>query len=93
MYSPRAWSKPAQSGGLAEVASQLHDGYAAIDGCDLAQHGKSVIVRAVIHQHDFERLPRALHYGLQPVVEVSNVLLLIVQWDNDGIFGHSLFII
>ena len=82
-----------QSGGLAEVAAELDHRDAAIDGRDLAQHGESVVVRTVIDQHDFEGLARRLHHRFQAVVEIGDVLLLVVQRDDDGVLGHSLFII
>ena len=35
----------------------------------------------------------SLHYRFQAVVEVGDVLLLVVQRDDYGVSGHSLFII
>ena len=94
MYSPRAWSKPGRkSGRLAKIAAQFDHRHAAVNGRDFPQHGKSVIARAIVHKNDFERLAVSLHYRLQAVVEVSDVLLLVMQRDDDGVLGHSLLII
>src|SRR5258706_11068689 len=77
-----------ESRGLAEIAAQLDYGYAAIDGCDCAQHGERVIAGAIVDEHDFEGLAVSLHYRLQAVVEIGHVLLLVVQGNDDRVFGH-----
>ncbi len=82
-----------ESRGLSEVAAELDDRDATVYGGDFAQHGEGVIFRAVIDQHDFERLAGSLHHRLQAVVEIGNVLLLVVERDDDGVLGHSPFII
>ena len=79
--------------GLAEVAAQLDDGHTAVDGRDFAQHREGVIVGAVVHEHDFEGFAVRLHDRFQAVVEVGDVLLLVMQRDDDGVLGHSPFII
>ena len=82
-----------QSSGLAEITAEFDHGNPAIHSGNLAQHGECVVAGAVIHQHDFECLARRLHHRFQTVVQIGDVLLLIVQRDDDGVFGHSLFII
>src|ERR1700688_4064499 len=93
VFATRMVETGGQSGGLAEVAPELDHGDPAIDGSDFAQHGEGVIAGAIIHQHDFKGLASRLHYRLQAVIEIGDVLLLVMQWDDYGIFRHSLFII
>src|ERR1035438_47825 len=80
-----------QSGRLPKIAAQLHDGHSAIDGGNLAQQRKRAVDGTVIDQHHLKRLSARLHHGLEPRVEVGDVLLLVVEGHYDGIFEHSTF--
>jgi hypothetical protein len=68
-------------------------GHSAIDSGNFAQHGEGVIAGAVIHQHDLKALAGRLHHHLQAVIKIGDIFLLVVKWDDDGVPGHSLFII
>ena len=50
-----------------------------------------MVARAIIDQHNLEGLARGLHYRLQAVVEIGDILLLIVQRNDDRVFGHRSF--
>ena len=67
-----------QAGGLAEVAAEFNDSHAAIDSCDFAQHGESVIAGAIVDENDFETFAVGLHDGLEAIVEVGDVFLLVM---------------
>ena len=74
---------------LAEITAKLDDRNATVDRRDFAQHGKGVVVRAVIHQHDLEGLSVCLHDSLQAIIEIGDILLLIMQRNYDGILWHG----
>ncbi len=93
VFAARMVETSGQTGRLAKVTAKLDHGHAAVDGCDLAQHSERVVIRAVIDQHNFERLTGSLHYRFQAVVEIGYVLLLVVQGDDDRVLGHRTFII
>jgi hypothetical protein len=68
---------------LAKVATQFYDGHAAIDRGYFAQQVESAVVRAVIHQNHFEGLAAGFHDGLQPGIQIGDVLLFIVERNYD----------
>ena len=73
---------------LQKIAAQLDHRDAAIDRRHLAQHVERAVAGSIVDQDDFEALAIGLHYRLQAVVEVGDVLLLVMQGYNDGIPGH-----
>ena len=79
-----------KSRGLAKIPAQLDDSHTAVHGCDLAKQVKAAIRGTIVHQHHFETFAIQLHDRFQAIVEVSDVLLLVVQGDNDGIFWHEI---
>src|SRR5271154_1665392 len=79
-----------EPGGLSKIAAQFDHGHAAVDGCNLAEQGEGAVERAVVDQHHLESFAASLHYGLQASIQVSNVFLLIVKRNYDGIFEHSI---
>ena len=80
-----------EASGLAKITAQLDHGYAAVDGGNLAQQLESAVDRTVIDQHHLESLAARFHHGLQPRVEVGDVLLLVVERNYDGVFEHGDF--
>ena len=93
VFAARVIETSGEPGSLAEIAAKFHHGDTAVYGSNLAQHREGVIAGAIIHQHNFERFTSGLHDRFQAVVEVGDVLLLVMQRDDDGVFRHSLFII
>ncbi len=82
-----------QRRGLSEVAAQLHHDNPAIDGGNLLQQPKGVVLAAVVDEHQLERLTRSFHYDLQTIVKLGDILLFIMKRDDDGILKHRIFII
>ncbi len=76
-------------GRLSEVPAQFDDQDSAIDGRNLFHQLISAIVRTIIHQHQFEAAAYLLHHVLHTVVESGNIFFFVVEWDDDGILGHT----
>ena len=72
-----------EGGGLAEVAAELDDEDAGIDGGDLFKEAVGAVARAVVHEDQLEGVVPLLHDGLEAVVEGGDVLLFVVEWDDD----------
>src|SRR5215469_12509821 len=72
-----------QRGSLPEIAPQAHYGDAAVDRGDLAQQVKGTVARAIVHQDNLEALPVGLHDRFQPVIQVGDILLFVMQRDDD----------
>ena len=82
-----------ESGGLTEVAAQLDDEHAAVDGGDLFEEPVGAVARAIVDEDQFEGLANLLHDGFETVVERGDALLFVMERDDDGIFWHLLMIL
>ena len=93
MKSPWAWSKPAAR---AEVWPKLRRSLMTrtrrVDGGDLFEQTVGAVAGAIVDEDQFEGVADLLHDGLQAVVERGDVLLLVVEGNDDGIFRHELMI-
>src|ERR1700678_2517111 len=78
VFAARVIKSSGKPCGLSEVAAQFHHRNAAVHGCDFAQHGEGVIARSIVHEHDFEALASRLHYHLQAVIKIGDILVLVV---------------
>ena len=72
-----------EASGLSKIATKFYDCHAAIDGRNFAQQAEGPVDRAIVNQHHLEGLPARFHHGLEPRVEVGDVLLLVMQWNYD----------
>src|SRR5581483_4491490 len=82
-----------QGGCLAEVTGQANNGHAAIYGSDFAQQREGAVAGAVVNKDDLEAAVISFHDCLELVVKIRDIILLIMQGYNDGIFEHEFFII
>src|SRR5206468_1209170 len=78
---------------LTEISAQPYHRDSAIPTGDLPQQVERVITGAVIHEHDLKALASVLHHSLQTVIEISDVLLLVMQRNHNGVLGHEALII
>ena len=81
-----------QRRGLAKITTQLDHRNPAIHGCNFAKQIEGAVTRAVVNQHDLKALTIYFHDRLQTVIQIGDILLLVVQGDDDGIFGQALII-
>ena len=72
-----------ESGGLAEVASQLNDEDTRINRGDLFQQAIGAVARTIIDEDQFEGLAYVLHDSLQAVVERGDVVFFVVERNDD----------
>jgi hypothetical protein len=79
--------------GLAEVAAELDDENARIHCGDLFEETVGAIAGAIVDEDEFEGFADLLHDGLEAVVEGGDVLLLVMERNDDGIFRHELMIL
>src|SRR5258708_38207244 len=57
-----------EGGGLAEVAAELDDENAAVDGGDLFKQSVGPGAGAIVHEDQFEGFTNLVHYGLDTCV-------------------------
>ena len=82
-----------EGGGLAEVAAELDDEDAAVDGSDLFKQAVGAVAGAIVDEDQLEGFADLLHDGLEAVVERGDVLFFVVERNDDGIFRHDLMIL
>ncbi len=82
-----------QGGGLAEVAAELDDENAAVDGGDLFQQAVGAVAGSIIDEDELEGFADLLHYGFEAVVEGGDVFFFVMERNDDGIFRHELMIL
>ena len=78
-----------ECGGLTEVAAELDDENAAIDGGDLFQQAVGAVAGSIVDEHQLKGFADLLHYGLQTVVECGDVFFFVMERNDDGIFRHG----
>ena len=78
-----------ESGGLAEVAAELDDQYAGVDGGYLFEQTIGAVAGTVVDEDELEALANLLHDGLEAVIERGDVLLFVVKRNDDGVFRHE----
>ena len=93
VLAARVIESSGEARGLSEIAAQLHNRHSAVHRSDLPQHGERLVARAVIDENDLKALAIRFHDRLQTIIEVGDVLLLVMQRYDDGVFRHSLLII
>jgi hypothetical protein len=81
-----------ERGGLAEVAAELDDEDARVDGGDLFEQAVGAVARAIVDEDHLEGVADLLHDQLDAVVEGGDVLFLVVERHDDGVFRHILMI-
>jgi hypothetical protein len=72
-----------EGGGLAEVAAELDDENAAVDGGDLFKEAIRAVARSVIDEDQFEGFADLLHYGFEAVVKSGDVFFFVMERNND----------
>jgi len=77
-----------QRRGLPEVPAQLHHQHAAVDRRNLFQQLVGAIARTIIHKHQFEVVACLFHHLFQAGIECRDVLFLIMERHDNGIFCH-----
>ncbi len=75
--------------GLPEVAAQFYHYDAPIDRGDLLQHPEGIVVAAVVHEDQLERLVGAFHHHLEAVIELGYILFFVVEGDDNGVLEHG----
>ena len=78
-----------QGGGLPEVAAQFYHYNAPVHRGDLLQHPESIVVAAVVHEDQFERLVGGFHHHLEAVIELGYILFFVVEGDDNGVLEHG----
>ena len=78
-----------KSRGLAEVAAELDDEDAGVYGSDLFEETIGAVAGAVVDEDELEGVADLLHDGLEAVVESGDVLFLVVERHDDGVFRHT----
>ena len=89
VFSARVIETCGQCGCLSKVAPQADYRDTAIHAGDLAQQVKSVVGGAVIDEDNFETLSANFHYGFQPIIEVGDVFLLVVDGNDNRVLQHE----
>ena len=79
--------------GLTEVATELDDEDAAVDGGDLFEEAIGSVAGTIVDKDQFEGLADLFHDGLEAIVESCDVLLFVMERNDDGIFRHALMIL
>jgi len=78
-----------KGGGLAEVAAELDDENAAVDGGDLFKQAVGPVAGTIVDEDQFEGFADLFHHGLETVVEGGDVFFFVMERNNDGIFRHG----
>ena len=79
-----------QRGGLPEVAAQFDHYDAPVHRGNLLQHPEGIVVAAVVHEDQLERLVGGFHNHLEAVIELGYVLFFVVEGYDDGVLKHGL---
>ncbi len=77
-----------ESRGLAEVAAQLDNENARVDGGDLFQQTVRAIARAVVDKDELKALADVLHDGFQAVIEGRDIVFFVMKRNDDRVFRH-----
>jgi len=74
--------------GLSEVAPQLNHQDSAVYGSDLFEKAIGSVAGAIVDKDKLKGFADLLHDSLEAVIEGGDVLFLVVEGYDDGVFRH-----